>query len=194
MALRAVWFYCDLNFKSHVYNKSLHYVAAAILRETASSSKQEERSRRDNPKSHRVCHVGPKTPLQNHFCRDGNSEVCIPMASGHFSTVSNIYLREWSLESKFVWVKVSVQAWPCFLAVGLCCPSALPVVFHMLLQQQETKLLFPTLVWTELPVVRGSALNSLYLRLHRLVLQGAATPCLSKPWILYFAIRGYTCQ
>ncbi|NXW03888.1 CENPJ protein, partial [Fregetta grallaria] len=53
--------------------KSETPVAEAILRETASSSKQEERSRRDNHKSHSISHVGPKTSLQKHFFRDVNS-------------------------------------------------------------------------------------------------------------------------
>ncbi|NXJ41820.1 CENPJ protein, partial [Ciconia maguari] len=55
--------------------KSETPVAEAILRETASSSKQEERSRRDNHKSHSISHVGPKTSLQKHFFRDVNSKV-----------------------------------------------------------------------------------------------------------------------
>ncbi|NXU23755.1 CENPJ protein, partial [Thalassarche chlororhynchos] len=55
--------------------KSETPVAEAILRETASSSKQEERSRRDNQKSHSISHVGPKTSLQKHFFRDVNSKV-----------------------------------------------------------------------------------------------------------------------
>ncbi|NWQ85222.1 CENPJ protein, partial [Burhinus bistriatus] len=55
--------------------KSETRVAEAILRETASSSKQEERSRRDNHKSHSISHVGPKTSLQKHFFRDVNSKV-----------------------------------------------------------------------------------------------------------------------
>ncbi|NXX59311.1 CENPJ protein, partial [Scopus umbretta] len=44
--------------------KSETPVAEAILQETAPSSKQEERSRRDDHKSHGICHVRPKTPLQ----------------------------------------------------------------------------------------------------------------------------------
>ncbi|NXS91209.1 CENPJ protein, partial [Jacana jacana] len=55
--------------------KSETLVAETILRETASSSKQEERSRRDNHKSHSISHVGPKTSLQKHFFRDVNSKV-----------------------------------------------------------------------------------------------------------------------
>ncbi|NXS41343.1 CENPJ protein, partial [Balaeniceps rex] len=55
--------------------KSETPVAEAILRETASSSKQEERSQRDNRKSHDISHVGPKTSLQKHFFRDVNSKV-----------------------------------------------------------------------------------------------------------------------
>ncbi|NXN63746.1 CENPJ protein, partial [Himantopus himantopus] len=54
--------------------KSETPVAEAILRETASSSKQEG-SRRDNHKSHSISHVGPKTSLQKHFFRDVNSKV-----------------------------------------------------------------------------------------------------------------------
>ncbi|XP_042652057.1 uncharacterized protein LOC116962626 [Tyto alba] len=54
--------------------KSETLVAEAILRETASSSKQEERSRRDNHKSHSISHVRPKTSLQNHLFRDVNSK------------------------------------------------------------------------------------------------------------------------
>ncbi|KAF1463839.1 Centromere protein J, partial [Spheniscus demersus] len=50
-------------------------VAEAVLRETASSSKQEERSRRDNHNSHSISHVGPKTSLRKHFFRDVNSKV-----------------------------------------------------------------------------------------------------------------------
>ncbi|NXC66509.1 CENPJ protein, partial [Anhinga anhinga] len=50
-------------------------VAEAILRETTSSSKQEERSRRDNHKSHSISHVGSKTSLQKHSFRDVNSKV-----------------------------------------------------------------------------------------------------------------------
>ncbi|NXV88769.1 CENPJ protein, partial [Calonectris borealis] len=55
--------------------KSETPVAEAILRETASSFKQEERSRRDNHKSHSISHLGPKTSLQKHFFRDVNSKV-----------------------------------------------------------------------------------------------------------------------
>ncbi|PKU41537.1 centromere protein j-like [Limosa lapponica baueri] len=55
--------------------KSETPVAEAILRETASSSKQEERSRRDNHKSHSISPVGPKTSLQKHFFRDANGKV-----------------------------------------------------------------------------------------------------------------------
>ncbi|XP_053918306.1 centromere protein J-like [Cuculus canorus] len=47
-------------------------VAEAILRETASLSKQEERSWRDNHRSHSISHVRPKTSLQKH--RDVNSK------------------------------------------------------------------------------------------------------------------------
>ncbi|KAM6407375.1 uncharacterized protein J5M81_003592 [Pluvialis apricaria] len=53
--------------------KSVTPVAEAILRET-SSSKQEERPRRDNHKSHSISHVGPKTSLQKHFFRDVNTK------------------------------------------------------------------------------------------------------------------------
>ncbi|NXV14591.1 CENPJ protein, partial [Cepphus grylle] len=55
--------------------KSETLVAEAVLRETASSSKQEERSQRNNHKSHSIPHVGPKTSLQKHFFRDVNSKV-----------------------------------------------------------------------------------------------------------------------
>ncbi|NXW19584.1 CENPJ protein, partial [Circaetus pectoralis] len=55
--------------------KSETPVAEAILQETAPSSKQEERSQRDNHKSHSISHVGPKTSLQKHFFRDVNSKV-----------------------------------------------------------------------------------------------------------------------
>ncbi|NXK03774.1 CENPJ protein, partial [Herpetotheres cachinnans] len=55
--------------------KSETPVAEAILRETASSSKQEERSWRDNPNSHSISHVGLKTSLQKHFFRDVNNKV-----------------------------------------------------------------------------------------------------------------------
>ncbi|CAM9932434.1 unnamed protein product [Bubo scandiacus] len=55
--------------------KSETPVAEAILRETASSSKQEERSWRNNHKSHSISHAGPKTSLQKHFFRDVNSKV-----------------------------------------------------------------------------------------------------------------------
>ncbi|NXG90246.1 CENPJ protein, partial [Stercorarius parasiticus] len=55
--------------------KSETLVAEAILRETASSTKQEERSQRNNHKSHSIPHVGPKTSLQKHFFRDVNSKV-----------------------------------------------------------------------------------------------------------------------
>ncbi|XP_026701691.1 T-complex protein 10A homolog [Athene cunicularia] len=54
--------------------KSKTPVAEAILRETASSSKQEERSWRNNHKTHNISHVGPKTSSQNHFFRDVNSK------------------------------------------------------------------------------------------------------------------------
>ncbi|NWU52574.1 CENPJ protein, partial [Dromas ardeola] len=55
--------------------KSETPVAEAILRETASSSKQEERPQRNNRKSHSIPHVEPKTSLQKHFFRDVNSKV-----------------------------------------------------------------------------------------------------------------------
>ncbi|XP_057262926.1 centromere protein J-like [Pezoporus wallicus] len=54
--------------------KSETPVAEAILRETASSSKQEGRSWRDNHKSYHMSYMGPKTSLQRHFFRDANSE------------------------------------------------------------------------------------------------------------------------
>ncbi|NXL00995.1 CENPJ protein, partial [Mesembrinibis cayennensis] len=50
-------------------------VAEAILRETVSSSKQEERSWRDNHKTHSISHVGQKTSLEKRFFRDVNSKV-----------------------------------------------------------------------------------------------------------------------
>ncbi|NWR92033.1 CENPJ protein, partial [Furnarius figulus] len=55
--------------------KSETPVAEAILRETATSSKHEESSWRDNQKSHSVSHMGLKTCLQKHFIRDVNSKV-----------------------------------------------------------------------------------------------------------------------
>ncbi|NXK73744.1 CENPJ protein, partial [Amazona guildingii] len=55
--------------------KSETPVAEAILRETASSSKREERSWRNNHKSYRMSYMGPKTSLQKPFFRDANSEV-----------------------------------------------------------------------------------------------------------------------
>ncbi|NXL38842.1 CENPJ protein, partial [Glaucidium brasilianum] len=58
-----------------VDRKSETPVAEAILRETASSSKQEERSWRNNHKTHSISYVRPKTSLQNHFLRDVNSKV-----------------------------------------------------------------------------------------------------------------------
>ncbi|NWS59532.1 CENPJ protein, partial [Chunga burmeisteri] len=54
--------------------KSETPVAEAILRETVSSSKKEERSQRDNNKSHSISHMGPKTSLEKHFSRDVNSK------------------------------------------------------------------------------------------------------------------------
>ncbi|NWS69996.1 CENPJ protein, partial [Crotophaga sulcirostris] len=58
-----------------VDRKSETPLAEAILRGTASSSKKEERSERDNHRSHSIAHVGPKTSLQKHFFRDVNSKV-----------------------------------------------------------------------------------------------------------------------
>ncbi|NXB05866.1 CENPJ protein, partial [Cnemophilus loriae] len=55
--------------------KSETPVAEAILRGTASSSKPEKSSWRDNHKSHSIPHVGLKTSLQKHFLRDVNSKV-----------------------------------------------------------------------------------------------------------------------
>ncbi|NXS89442.1 CENPJ protein, partial [Erpornis zantholeuca] len=55
--------------------KSVTPVAEAILRGTASSSKPEESSWRDNHKSHSISHVGQKTSLQKHFLRDMNTKV-----------------------------------------------------------------------------------------------------------------------
>ncbi|NXE36655.1 CENPJ protein, partial [Ptilorrhoa leucosticta] len=60
--------------------KSETPVAEAILRGTASSSKPEESSWRDNHKSHSNSHVGLKTSLPKHFLRDVNSKVCNPIA------------------------------------------------------------------------------------------------------------------
>ncbi|NXJ78535.1 CENPJ protein, partial [Trogon melanurus] len=50
-------------------------VAEAILRETASSSEQEEIPWRDNHKSHSISHVGPETSSQKHFIRNVNRKV-----------------------------------------------------------------------------------------------------------------------
>ncbi|NXN28984.1 CENPJ protein, partial [Nycticryphes semicollaris] len=58
-----------------MHRKSETLVAETILRETASSSKQEERLQRDNHKNHSISHVGLKTSLQKHFFRDVNSRV-----------------------------------------------------------------------------------------------------------------------
>ncbi|KAJ7411562.1 centromere protein J-like protein [Willisornis vidua] len=63
-------------------------VAEAILRETATSSKHEESSWRDNQKSHNVSHVGLKTCLQKHFIRDVNTK-----------TVENYVQRDHPLRS-----------------------------------------------------------------------------------------------
>ncbi|NXY02507.1 CENPJ protein, partial [Pteruthius melanotis] len=60
---------------SFVDRESATPVAEAILRGTASSSKPEESSWRDNHKSHRISHVGQKTSLQKHCLRDVNSKV-----------------------------------------------------------------------------------------------------------------------
>ncbi|XP_051471242.1 centromere protein J-like [Apus apus] len=54
--------------------KSETPVTEAILQETAPSSKQEERSWRDNHNSHSFSHVGPKTSLKKHFFQDVNSK------------------------------------------------------------------------------------------------------------------------
>ncbi|XP_021245995.1 uncharacterized protein LOC110395657 isoform X2 [Numida meleagris] len=54
--------------------KSETLVAEAILRETASSSKQEEKAQREKHKSHTTSHVGPKAALQKHCFRDINSK------------------------------------------------------------------------------------------------------------------------
>ncbi|NXY41583.1 CENPJ protein, partial [Ceuthmochares aereus] len=53
--------------------KSETPAAEAVLRKTASLSKQEESSWRDNHRSHSISHVGPKTSSQKH--RDVNSKV-----------------------------------------------------------------------------------------------------------------------
>ncbi|XP_064913697.1 centromere protein J isoform X4 [Columba livia] len=58
-----------------VDRKSDTPVAEAILQETASSPKQEERSWRDNHKNYSISHVRPKTSLQKHLFRDVNSKV-----------------------------------------------------------------------------------------------------------------------
>ncbi|NWR69865.1 CENPJ protein, partial [Centropus unirufus] len=50
-------------------------VAEAILRQTASLSKQEERQRRDNCRSHNIPHVGRKTSLQKDFFKDVNNKI-----------------------------------------------------------------------------------------------------------------------
>ncbi|NXB26434.1 CENPJ protein, partial [Rhagologus leucostigma] len=55
--------------------KSETPVGEAILRGTASSSKPEESSWRDNHKSYSISHVGLKTSLQKHFLRDVTSKV-----------------------------------------------------------------------------------------------------------------------
>ncbi|NXH80919.1 CENPJ protein, partial [Edolisoma coerulescens] len=55
--------------------KSETPVAEAILRGTASSSKPEESSWRDNHKSYSISHMGLKTSLQKHFLRDVSSKV-----------------------------------------------------------------------------------------------------------------------
>ncbi|NXA90725.1 CENPJ protein, partial [Melanocharis versteri] len=55
--------------------KSETPVAEAILRGTASSSKPEESSLRENHKSHSISPMGLKTSLQKHFLRDVNSKV-----------------------------------------------------------------------------------------------------------------------
>ncbi|NXY17955.1 CENPJ protein, partial [Atrichornis clamosus] len=55
--------------------KSETPVAEAILRETASSSKPEESSWRDNHKNHGISHTGLKTSLKKCFLRDVNSKV-----------------------------------------------------------------------------------------------------------------------
>ncbi|NWV55536.1 CENPJ protein, partial [Daphoenositta chrysoptera] len=55
--------------------KSETPVAAAILQGTASSSKPEESSWRDNHKSQSISHGGLKTSLQKHFLREVNSKV-----------------------------------------------------------------------------------------------------------------------
>ncbi|XP_019468399.1 T-complex protein 10A homolog 2 isoform X2 [Meleagris gallopavo] len=57
-----------------VDRKSETPVAEAILRETASSSTQEERSWREKHKSCITSHVGPKAALQKHYFRDINSK------------------------------------------------------------------------------------------------------------------------
>ncbi|NWT19283.1 CENPJ protein, partial [Vireo altiloquus] len=55
--------------------KSVTPVAEAILRGTASSSKPEKSSWRDNHKSHSISHVRQNTSLQKHFLRDVNCKV-----------------------------------------------------------------------------------------------------------------------
>ncbi|NWQ67727.1 TCP1L protein, partial [Neopipo cinnamomea] len=58
-----------------LYRKSETPVAEAILQETASSSKQEESSWRDNCKSLSTSHVGLKTCLQRHLIRHVSNKV-----------------------------------------------------------------------------------------------------------------------
>ncbi|NXC32836.1 CENPJ protein, partial [Campylorhamphus procurvoides] len=70
-------------WKAERNQKAVHFldrksetpVAEAILRETATSSKHEESSWRDNQKSHSVSHMGLKTCSQKHFIRAVNSKV-----------------------------------------------------------------------------------------------------------------------
>ncbi|XP_031470068.1 T-complex protein 10A homolog 2 isoform X2 [Phasianus colchicus] len=63
-----------------VDRKSETPVAQAILRETASLSTQEERSRREKHKNCITSHVGPQAALQEHCFRDINSKVWVPIA------------------------------------------------------------------------------------------------------------------
>ncbi|XP_068795282.1 centromere protein J isoform X3 [Struthio camelus] len=57
-----------------MHRKSETPLAEAILRETSSSSKQEERSWRDSHKSHSITPVGMKTSLQKPSFRNANSK------------------------------------------------------------------------------------------------------------------------
>ncbi|NXX86640.1 CENPJ protein, partial [Urocolius indicus] len=69
--------------ENFMHRKSETPVAEAILRGTASLSKQEERSQQDNHKSHSIPHVEAKTSFQKDFIRDVNSKVVHqPLSTG----------------------------------------------------------------------------------------------------------------